>query len=138
MKFRDLRIQVAGGLFLQSFTVLPLPNANFKNNAFAYFNASSLCDCATSLHLVWRRYCCGTIMVFSNFDKGPSIKDICTKSRKIELFPLVRKMSELAQPLLPPCPCGHKRISKNPTFLHQKCGRRHLKYSSSPLVHDSS
>jgi len=43
----------------------------------------------------------------------PSIKDVCTKSRKIGP---------------PPCPCGHTNNVKNLMFFSAKmCGRSHLK-----------
>jgi len=44
------------------------------------------------------------VLIIEYCFKGPSIKDVRTKSRKIE--PLVRKMSALAQ-TPPHCPCGH-------------------------------
>jgi len=52
-------------------------------------------------------------------DKGPSIKDVRTKSRKIDL--LARKMSVLAQPLLcsPLSVRTHKKFRKILSFLHQ-------------------
>jgi len=70
--------------------------------------------------------------------KGPSIKDVRTKSRKID--PLVRKMSALAQPPpLPPCSCGHtKNFEKSEVFCSKKCRRPHLKKPPSPPVRKMS
>jgi len=50
--------------------------------------------------------------------QGPSIKDIHTKSWKID--PLVCKMSALAKPLLPLVRAGTSKISKNPKFFSPK------------------
>jgi len=63
--------------------------------------------------------------------KGSSIKDVRTKSRKVDLsFPLVCKMSALAQPL---CPCGHTmNFEKSEFFCTKKCERLHLKNLLSP------
>jgi len=47
-----------------------------------------------------RHYCCRLL------SKGPSIKDVRTKSRKINP--------------LPPCPCGHTINFEKSDFLHQK------------------
>jgi len=62
---------------------------------------------------------------------GPSIKDVRTKSQKLDLFShLVRKMSALAQPTLR-CPCGHTISFKNSgVFCAKKCERPHLKTPS--------
>jgi len=46
-----------------------------------------------------------TSVCWHNYNKGPSIKNIRRKSRKIDPLPLVRKMPALAQSL-PPCLCG--------------------------------
>jgi len=60
--------------------------------------------------------------------KGPSIKDVRTKSRKINPSLLVRKMSALAQPPFSPCSCGHTiNFEKSDDFCTKKCGRPHLK-----------
>jgi len=69
-----------------------------------------------------------SIRVFNVFQKvarqnpirhRPSIKDVCTKSRKIDPPLIVRKMSALAQPIHP-CPCGHtKNFEKSEVFLQQ-------------------
>jgi len=46
-----------------------------------------------------------------------------------KLTPLVCKMSALAQPSLPTCPCGGYTISfeQSEVFYIKKCGRPHLK-----------
>jgi len=48
--------------------------------------------------------------IFNTYPKlkysGQSIKDVRTKSRKIDPSPVVRKMSALTEPL-PPCLCRH-------------------------------
>jgi len=60
-----------------------------------------------------------------------SIKDIHTKSRKIDL--LFCKMSALAQPSLPPCPCGDTINFEKSEAFSKKCERLHLKNSSPPV-----
>jgi len=62
------------------------------------------------------------------------MKDVRTKSRKIDPLPLVRKMCALAQPPLP-YPCGHTINSeKFEVFLHQKVRTLASEEPSSPLV----
>jgi len=50
--------------------------------------------------------------------KGPPIKDVCTKSRKIDPLPFVRKMSALTQP--PLSVQTHHKFQKIRSFLRQK------------------
>jgi len=52
---------------------------------------------------------------------------------KLTSFPLVRKMSALAQPSSSPCPCGHSiNFEKSDVFSTRKCGRPHLKNALPP------
>jgi len=72
----------------------------------------------------------------NNF-KGPSIKDVRKKSRRIDSSFLVRKMSALAQPP-PPCPSGHTiNFEKSGAFCTKTCGRPNLK-NPSPIVRKMS
>jgi len=52
--------------------------------------------------------------------KGPSIKDVRTKSRKIDPSPLSAKCPHK---LNPPCPCGNTiNFEKSEVFYAKKCG----------------
>jgi len=63
---------------------------------------------------------------------GPSIKDVRTKSRKIDSLPLVRKMSAQAQPPSPLSVRTHYNFEKSESFCAKNCGRPHLKNPSCP------
>jgi len=57
--------------------------------------------------------------------KGPSIKDVRTKSRKIDSLPPCPHWPK------PSCPCGYTiNFKKSEVFCTKKCGRPHLKNPS--------
>jgi len=70
----------------------------------------------TNLKLMYNKLCVFKIFKKEKMCKGPSIKDVCTKSRKID--PLDGKMSALAQP--PLTVRTHHKFRKIRSFLHQK------------------
>jgi len=68
------------------------------------------------------------IVRFETTSKDTSIKNVRTKSRKIDLFPLVRKISALVQPP-PPLSMRTRRavnFEKSEVFCTNNCGRPHL------------
>jgi len=59
--------------------------------------------------------------ILQKLSYGPSLKDVRTKSRKIDALPLVQKMSALAQPSLSLSVQTHHKLKKSEIFiLHQK------------------
>jgi len=83
--------------------------------------------------MLFHTACSGIVFLTVNHSEylGPFIKDIHTKSRKIDPPP---SLSALAEPPLPPCPYKHTiNFEISEVFCTKKCGRPHLKTPSPRL-----
>jgi len=108
--------------------------SNYRRKLLLYWQLSHMCNCAYYTIILKDILMISNKVVWNTkFNKGPSIKDVRTKSRTIDNpLPPVRKMSALAQP--PLSERTHHKFRNYEEFFSKNCGRPHLKNLPSPLV----
>jgi len=83
-------------LYVALDALAPLTRSSMKEDAFRKISVPQVCFAFLLIKIKFKIVFC----------KGPSIKDVRTKSRKIDPFPLVRKLSALDKPSPSLTDCG--------------------------------